>query len=95
MGLNKLVILHGLRPLWYLNYLQISAGYGKGSHGIQIANWQNMDIVKAASRVDTGNDPLGMRLLEHFTGNAFNSVVMVGTLHTPTHIHTHNTPTHT
>ncbi|KAK2165039.1 hypothetical protein NP493_1368g00012 [Ridgeia piscesae] len=46
---------------------QISAGYGKGSHGAQIADWQSVDSVKATSRVDTGSDPLGLRVLEHFT----------------------------
>ncbi|KAI0241220.1 hypothetical protein LSAT2_032838 [Lamellibrachia satsuma] len=45
----------------------ISAGYGKGSHGSQIADWQSVSSIKAVSRVDTGNDPLGLRLLEHFT----------------------------
>lgn len=50
------------------NNFQISAGYGKGSHGTQIVNWQSVSSIKAVSRVDTGNDPLGLRLLEHFTG---------------------------
>ena len=50
---------------------QISAGYGKESHGSQLVNWQSVASVKAASSVDTGDDPLGLRLLEHFTGNCY------------------------
>ena len=55
---------------------QISAGYGKGSHGTQIVGWKDISSIKAVSKVDTGNDPLGLRLLEHFTGIKCNMAKM-------------------
>ncbi|KAI0212798.1 hypothetical protein LSAT2_002240, partial [Lamellibrachia satsuma] len=45
---------------------KISAGYGKGSHGTHIVDWQSVESVKAVS-VNTGHDPNGLQNLQHFT----------------------------
>ena len=50
-----------------LSVCQISAGYGKGSHGTQVVDWYRVSSTRD-NGVDTGDDPLGLRLLEHFTG---------------------------
>ena len=46
--------------------LQASAGYGRGWHGWQVVDWVDIATTKVTTTVNTGHDPLGLRLLEKF-----------------------------
>ena len=48
--------------------LQEGVGYGPGVYGDQVVRWHPIDIAKVEHKVDVGNDPLGLRTLEFFSG---------------------------
>ncbi|KAK3612537.1 hypothetical protein CHS0354_024514 [Potamilus streckersoni] len=51
-----------------LEKIQVGVGFGKGIFGDQMVTWTDINLVKRTSSVHTGNDPMNLHTLEHFTG---------------------------
>ncbi|KAL3873866.1 hypothetical protein ACJMK2_036950, partial [Sinanodonta woodiana] len=51
-----------------LDYIHVGVGYGKNIFGTQLKEWTKVDLNKRISNINTGDDPLNLRTLEHFTG---------------------------
>ncbi|KAK3612515.1 hypothetical protein CHS0354_024486 [Potamilus streckersoni] len=51
-----------------LDKIQVGVGFGKGIYGDQLVTWTDINLIKSTNKVTTGNDPMNLHTLEHFTG---------------------------
>ncbi|KAK3612527.1 hypothetical protein CHS0354_024500 [Potamilus streckersoni] len=51
-----------------LEKIQVGVGFGKGIYGDQLVTWTDINLMKRISNIQTGNDPMNLHTLEHFTG---------------------------
>ena len=59
-------------------FFQIAAGFGYGAEGSQIVPFESVSRNTGSSSVDTGHDPLGLKLLQHFTSKIVYNLYKIG-----------------